>query len=458
VSRRLNSTLSVRVEELNAQISSLYVENLRLRASEISLASQLKKEKENSQRVVDEAESAVRILRALPRRGSRMAQVGTLMKHITSMRTSFNIRPTKPGPSCECLLHMSRTAKLKVFTASPAKRKPPSSPVQPPRETIRLVKPPAETITQIRESDEEDADEEDDTPTRVMAARRPSTSRLPLPKLVSAPPPPRPTAIPHINLAGGTTKRKVGRRNSALLTVEHVSGVERAPSPVARSARRGRRSSLDEEREVELEVQVGAGIGLDVVPMSGTDREEEEIDVVELLEVKKAEDKPMKTDRKGKGRELSKEWERETEPYSTSERESSEGAREKEKRRFGIKDVTNSPRKSVSEFADEKPAEETGESHEVFSKMSSADVRTAPPPASTLTTPSSAHTALFDTLTPRPSGSPLASAASTPATDGGSEGGEGTNGRERRTRKSVNYAEPKLNTYVPPHCTHVHLC
>lgn len=56
---RLNSTLSVRVEELNAQVSTLYVENLRLRASEISLVSQLKKEKERTQRMMNEAEYAV---------------------------------------------------------------------------------------------------------------------------------------------------------------------------------------------------------------------------------------------------------------------------------------------------------------------------------------------------------------------------------------------------------------
>ncbi|KZV81229.1 hypothetical protein EXIGLDRAFT_779925, partial [Exidia glandulosa HHB12029] len=55
---KLNSTLSVRIEELNAQISELYVENLRLRSSEISLAAQLYREKEKSRRLMHEAESA----------------------------------------------------------------------------------------------------------------------------------------------------------------------------------------------------------------------------------------------------------------------------------------------------------------------------------------------------------------------------------------------------------------
>ncbi|KAJ3527784.1 hypothetical protein NM688_g8081 [Phlebia brevispora] len=56
---KLNSTLSVRIEELNAQISTLYVENLRLRASEIALTSQLKKEREKSRKIIADAEAAV---------------------------------------------------------------------------------------------------------------------------------------------------------------------------------------------------------------------------------------------------------------------------------------------------------------------------------------------------------------------------------------------------------------
>lgn len=50
----------MRIEELNAQISTLYVENLRLRASEIALASQLKKEREKSRKILADAETAVR--------------------------------------------------------------------------------------------------------------------------------------------------------------------------------------------------------------------------------------------------------------------------------------------------------------------------------------------------------------------------------------------------------------
>ncbi|KAF8577015.1 hypothetical protein K439DRAFT_1640031 [Ramaria rubella] len=401
---KLNSTLSVRVEELNTQVSTLYVENLRLRASEISLLSQLKKERKKSQLVMDETENAV----------------GNLMEHLTKMRTSMGIRNVKDSPS-----------------SPPTKRKLPSPPVQPPRETVRLVRSPGETITQIRESDEE-ADEDDDTPTRTITTRRPSASRLPLPLPKLAIPQTTATArfstIPHINLTAEVTKRKPARRKSGLLTAEHHLAVERAPSPLTVPVRRSRRSSIereDEEREVELEIE--GGVDTESRIDSVFEREEtskaiEEADDVDARDTSKVMEWMRKTDRKGKARESLKDLEREGDVHSNSERESSEGSKEKEKRRFGIKDVTNSPRKCPSEFLDEK---HTG---------------TPAPPNSNLTTPSSTNTELFDTMTPRASVSPFLSAASTPVTDNGSETGDGTAGRERRTRKSVNYAEPKLNT------------
>lgn len=68
---RLNSTLSMRIEELNAEITILQVENLRLRQSEISLLTQLKREREKSRKVMADAEAAVclffLLLRFLPK-------------------------------------------------------------------------------------------------------------------------------------------------------------------------------------------------------------------------------------------------------------------------------------------------------------------------------------------------------------------------------------------------------
>ena len=49
----------MKIEELNAHISTLYVENLRLRASEIALQSQLKREKVKSHKIMADAEAAV---------------------------------------------------------------------------------------------------------------------------------------------------------------------------------------------------------------------------------------------------------------------------------------------------------------------------------------------------------------------------------------------------------------
>ena len=59
----LKSTLDIvqiSKRKIHAQISALHVETLRLRASEIALGSQLKKEREKSQRILTDAEPVVR--------------------------------------------------------------------------------------------------------------------------------------------------------------------------------------------------------------------------------------------------------------------------------------------------------------------------------------------------------------------------------------------------------------
>jgi hypothetical protein len=169
------------------------------------------------------------------------------------------------------------------------------------------------------------------------------------------------STIPHINLAAGATKRKPARRNSVLLSVERHSAVERAPSPVAGPLRHARRSSVEqdeEEREVELEVQVGTS-------------PEVEADHQETPKIKVADPGDLgetrimewhrQSIRKGKEKQVTGERERETEIHSASEKDSSEGSKDKErtkeKRRFGIKDVTNSPRTGATDFGEEKPIE-----------------------------------------------------------------------------------------------------
>ena len=244
----------------------------------------------------------------------------------------------------------------------------PISMVQPPREAMRLVKAPAETITLIHESEEEDVD--DDTPTRTISTRQPSVSRLPLPRFVPTPQPAvlvGQTTMPHINLTTGpgATKRKQGRRNSARLNVEHLSAVERAPSPILGPVRRLRRSSTerdDEEREVELEVQVGVEPEAEVEQQGVTKIKDEDSGELGKAWVMAW---PKQSDGKGKRKQVITDKERDPDIHSTSEKDSSEGTKEwgkeKEKRRCGIKDVTNSPRKGVTEFAEEKSVDRTSE-------------------------------------------------------------------------------------------------
>jgi hypothetical protein len=57
---RLNSELSVRVDELSNEIRNLQGENLRLRQTVISLVAQLKREREKSRKILADTEVAVR--------------------------------------------------------------------------------------------------------------------------------------------------------------------------------------------------------------------------------------------------------------------------------------------------------------------------------------------------------------------------------------------------------------
>ncbi|KAF8503061.1 hypothetical protein BU17DRAFT_71822 [Hysterangium stoloniferum] len=405
---KLNSTLSVRVEDLNTQVSTLYAENLRLRASEISLASQLKKERKKTQKIMEQAENVI----------------GVLMEHLTGMRNTMGGKGPAATPFFRRLLSSDDDN-----LAPTVKRKMPTSPVQPPREATRLARPPDELITEIPESDEEEQDTDgSDTPTRTVVTCRPSASRLPLPTVAL----PIASAQPDLpfqnNLAPGSTKRKSGRRNSSLLVVEHPPETAgRVVSPVNGPARRTRRSSLEErrhsldneEREVELQIQ---GVAESTAELEANER----VAVAPAINGTKLQvvmEKLELPDRKGKGKQTITEWTRDIENQSASERESSESSKEKERRRFGIKDVTNSPRKLPSDcVVDEKPLEIS------------------------VVTPKPSHTQVFETPTQKMIVPSLLSNVSTPATDNGSEAGETVNGRERRLRKSVNYAEPKLNT------------
>ncbi|KAL0568665.1 hypothetical protein V5O48_013317 [Marasmius crinis-equi] len=374
---KLNSTLSVRIEELNAQISTLYTENLRLRASEIALAAQLKREREKSRRIIAETE---------------VAALG-LTKHLSFLRQAFNIAeqaPQSPSP-----------------TPPKATRRPvsqnnssPTSPIAP-----KLSQEP--TIPRIHEDEEPPSSEDEEamivklSPRRKAKAKaRLSASRLPLPSRIASPPPGASASsvslqIDFESIPQSTTKRKPSRRQSGLVIDTRVSGdsgcaagsssIPRPPSPAFGSPIR-RAAGLAEKRDENAASQVG---GKDI------EREFDEIPVAvkkPKSSSKREKEKPAavpEAAEKKKGR-------------TREESDASEGGGEKKAR---LKDVTNSP--PVNTPVD--PA-----------ALSELEVAPTPAHASHLPTPSPPPYEV--------------------------DGDVATAGRERRTRRSVNYAEPKLNT------------
>ncbi|KAG6835284.1 hypothetical protein H0H93_003143, partial [Arthromyces matolae] len=366
---KLNSTLSVRIEELNAQISQLYVDNLRLRASEIALTTQLKKEREKSRKLMAEAETATL----------------NLTKHLSYLRQSFNIPMAPPIPSSP---------------PSPRARKPPpivhSDPNSSPQQH-RLSRAP--NVPGIFEEDElspltsEPEPEKPPSPVlrKVKAKSRLSTSRLPIPARLSSPPPQNNDHELGVSDSNLTIKpRKPSRRQSGLLNAGAESlSVPRVPSPAFGSPIR-RAAGLAEEEE---EIAAVAG---------------QLMDVEEIMNV---EEKPLKKERR-----KSREKEQLTMEEPEAVMESIKVKERKKKERINeetdgggkprLQDVTNSRAALVS-----------------------IDNRVPPSRA-------------FLSTSPTPS-APTSRGSSSPTPPGESDG---NSGRERRSRKSVNYTEPKLNT------------
>ncbi|KAH0584667.1 hypothetical protein J132_03192 [Termitomyces sp. J132] len=370
---KLNSTLSVRIEELNAEISKLYVENLKLKASEIALAAQLKREREKSRKVMAEAEAATH----------------NLTKHLGYLRQTFNIPIALPIP---------------ISPPSPRARKPPSTVNTDPGSSPqgnRLSRPP--NIPGICEEDElssltsesELAKPPSPVLRKVKAKSRLSTSRLPVPSRISSPPPQSDDALQLVpDLMPASKPRKPLRRQSGLLSVDtETLSVPRAPSPAFGSPIR-RAAGLAEEEE-EMAAVTG-----------------QLVDLEDLGEEPKPSPKKERRKSRGKGRETLEEPETVVESSKPRERKKKEkldgetdgGGKTR------LQDVTNSR-----------------------AALLSIDN----------TVPSSAATRAFLTTSPTPS-VPTSRGSSSPVPPG--EGEALTGGRERRQRKSVNYAEPKLNT------------
>ncbi|KAG6878812.1 hypothetical protein C0992_007525 [Termitomyces sp. T32_za158] len=371
---KLNSTLSVRIEELNAEISKLYVENLKLKASEITLVAQLKREREKSCKVIAEAEAATH----------------NLTKHLGYLRQTLNI-PT--------------ISSLQELPPVPRARKPPSTVNTDPGSSPqgnRLSRPPnvpgiceEEELSSLT-SESELAKSPSPVLRKVKAKSRLSASRLPVPSRISSPPPQSEDAFKAGSESTVASKpRKPSRRQSGMLSVStETLSVPRAPSPAFGSPMR-RAAGLEEEEE-EIAIVTDQLVVM-----------EDDVDPEPKLPP------PRKERRKSSRKERGTLEEPEV---AVEDRKSRERKKEK---LAGETDGGGKPRlQDVTNFR---------------AALISIDN----------TVPSSAAARAFLTTSPTPS-APTSRGSSSPVPPG--EGESQTGVRERRQRKSVNYAEPKLNT------------
>ncbi|THH05322.1 hypothetical protein EW145_g4883 [Phellinidium pouzarii] len=374
-----NCSLSLKIEELNAHISTLYVENLRLRASEIALHSQLRREKEKCHRIMADAETA-----ALD-----------LLGHFGLIRQTYNVPVKRPSSS-----------KNSDSSSSPRCQKPPPrSPSAPRLALLPSVPDIAEDPEPVETSSEENELDSGriSAPTFTSSRRaRNSLSRLPLPSRVTSPPP-TDTAT-HISLVaeeGSSRKRKLSRRPSGLMS---ASDPPRPISPILGSPAHKAFDLSEEEEAAALQV-------VEDIVSKQVEQEQEEA-------LKKPKKKFKTRDESDHDAVERRERKR------TRDRDGVSGVR--------LKDVTNSPRRRRAPSTSDIDSDELSNINSHMRKASSlSNIPTVEEDAAYLPTPA-------------PS-----SAANTPAPhlvalppDDGEAGGP----RERRTRKSVNYAEPKLNT------------
>ncbi|KAG8217155.1 hypothetical protein J3R82DRAFT_5214 [Butyriboletus roseoflavus] len=402
---KLNSTLSVRIEELQAEISTLYVENLRLRASEIALATQLKKEQEKSRKILADAEAAT----------------SNLSKHLSFLRQSLDISPDALSPTLEP-------------KPPPKARRPMSDPNTSPQ-MPRLSRAP--NFPGIYEDDEvassPEADEDEvvhvSSSARRKAKDRLSSSRLLLPPRVVSPPP-IPTPV-HANVVEReSTKRKSSRRQSGLLSIntdvgsstgsERLEGPvhPRAASPALGSPERRHAGLAEDDEERQVNELMSSGLGrteeLDFAAWARKERKEKKLKLAERDVVH--EDTDLGTLR-------------------VKERK-----RRKEEEGSGLKDVTNSPRSRMmlpplDTHTSDRDRQRTPETDVPTSAATTSRTFLSTPATTPITTPQVSQVPTPRTSSPIPQGATSASESEAP-----------TGARERRARRSVNYAEPKLNT------------
>ena len=406
----------MKIDELNAHISALNVENLRLRSSEIALSAQLRREKDKSRSIMADAEAAVcssvlthtpsphvphqlaagLVLNSVYR--YRSTQVMTLMSQLGSLRESHKVPTGKRNP---------KSSPVPAVRTRPQPNN--SCPTLP-----RIARPPG--FPEIAEEDEVEAD----PPT--LSARRKSSSRLPIPARTTAPPAPVEVEEPQPK----QRKKSVSRRQSGLIASGKPTEAPLSPPPEPVVA-----------QDLVLLVEDDA-----IFPV--LDEQEEELEAE--LEVPKKRKRSKKREREGDNVLLVLE--------GTTSR---------------LRDVTNSPQKTNSL----PPLDITGMFF--YSDFMCAEVRLTivvcidvdrpddldsaseiPTSATSLKTNSTRAFLSTATTTPCPSTpatgylpSPRVSSSPPPEVDTfvkESDPASNVTGRTGRVRKSVNYAEPKLNT------------
>ncbi|VDB85175.1 unnamed protein product [Peniophora sp. CBMAI 1063] len=423
---KLNSSLSTRCQELETLVATLNSENLRLHATMLSLHAELKREREKT----------IHAMAALER-----TTMHALVQTFGNIRTELNIPPPPPKPTSP--------------GRSPPKVRRPDPSLSP--HANRLAQAP--NFSQIAEEDEEGMEgNASPTPSPQLHRRRKSGGRSsgsssssgpltsatrpastqPQPLASLLPAPQIVTAI-HVDiddtLLAPSTRKRIARRQSGLIGTPapapsiHSLTPPRPPSPAFGSPLR-RAAGLAEEEEEN-------GVQDRDVPDAEADVEEQ---LARAAAAKKEKRRRLKALSVQAG---------ETEGESESARERDRDRKERDRDREKEKERRRSRHEADEQGQGrtalpplEIPSIPLSIQSRRYSTPEDSDVPTSAFTTSTrptLTTPGT---------TPGPSHLPTPRTSSPPPIphDPSPEPDLPAGGRERRVRRSVNYAEPKLNT------------
>ncbi|KAJ7581890.1 hypothetical protein C8J56DRAFT_958449 [Mycena floridula] len=395
---KINATLSVRINELTVQITLLQVENAHLRSREISLIGQVKREKEVSRRILDEAENAATGIFA-------------------ALRTNFDcIRGASPTPPRRSIAPCIPSSPSSIVRIARAPNEPGIYEEEEPW-------PSSSDELQSRGSDGRQA--RTGQPPRVVndhqletksRKARLSASKLPIPTRGSSPVPQRPSSpipVPPRMLSP---------------PLQHMD-----PSPPLRQIHFTKPVDLTTVTKKPLRRQSGLITRVEQQDMEDVVVHKDKV----ILDPRKQEEKE-KEKRRAK---------------ATEDARAKEEAGSSKKSKFT--DVTNGCQlKTNSKSVDEMnsgtkrkallPVDNVEGPTGAF--LSSSPPRTTHLPSPPRTNPASPSPTTDGSPSPESDRQARADGAAREEEVGGESEGSAAEGRQRRVRKSVNYAEPKLNT------------